>query len=196
AIYLVYLFNIYFLRSSDIAAFFTYITSDKKLTFNIIGPKGLKMMIENLVISAFTSKHPCFKWMKDFCTFIEVNETSNPYLLEGFKTSIFKLDHVIDTYGFSIARENNIIDFAYVADTLWCESVYTLLCKKPKTVLIDLNGEKDDPKPIHLSIGDLTQKAIPITGQVTRYYATHLKKEFFSTISCVIYTKPGMDINF
>jgi len=178
-----------------LTAFFTHITSDKKLTFKIIGPKGLEMMLENLVVSAFTSKHPCFKWMKDFCTFIEVDETSNPDLVKGFKTSLFKLDHLIETYGFSIARENNIIDFAYVADTRWCESVYSLLCKKPKTVLIDLNGKEDDPKPIHLSIGDLAQKAIPITGEDTMYYATHLKKEFNSPISCVICTKPGMEIN-
>ena len=68
------------------------------------------------------------------------------------------------------------------------------LCKKPKTVLIDLNDKEDDPKPVHLSIGDLAQKAIPITGEDTIYYATHLKKEFNSPISCVICTKPGMEI--
>lgn len=178
-----------------LSAFFLHLTTSKRLSFKIIGPEGLEMMVENLFVSAFTVKHPCYKWMKDFCTFIEINETSNPDLMDGFKTAIFKLDHMVDTYGFSLAHEDNSIDFAYVADTRWCESVHTLLSKKPRAVLIDLNGKEDDPEPIHLSLRDLRQKAIPLTGEDTKYYGTHLKEEFKSTISCVICTELGMEIN-
>ncbi len=178
-----------------LSAFFLHTTNNKRLSFKIIGPEGLKMMAEDLVVSAFSSKHPCFKWMKEFCIFLEIDETSRPDLVNGFKTSIFKLDHLIDTYGFSLTHRDNCLDFAYIADTLWCESVHTVLSQKPKIVLIDLNGKEDDPAPIHLSIKDLRKNAIPLTGKETQYYGTHLKEEFESTISCVKCAKPGMEIN-
>jgi ribonuclease BN (tRNA processing enzyme) len=178
-----------------ISAFFLHVGNDKKLSFIIVGPEGLEMMTENLIVSAFTSKHPCFKWMKEHCIFLEVDETSKPELVNGFQTSIFKLDHLIDTYGFSLAHEDNRVDFAYIADTRWCESVYAVLNNKPRVVLIDLNGKDNDPEPVHLSIGVLKQKAIPLTGRKTKYFGTHLKEEFNSTISCVKCAKPGMDIN-
>jgi hypothetical protein len=133
--------------------------------------------------------------MKEHCIFLEVDETSKPELVNGFQTSIFKLDHLIDTYGFSLAHEDNRVDFAYIADTRWCESVYAVLNNKPRVVLIDLNGKDNDPEPVHLSIGVLKQKAIPLTGRKTKYFGTHLKEEFNSTISCVKCAKPGMDIN-
>ncbi|MFC1534056.1 MBL fold metallo-hydrolase [Thermodesulfobacteriota bacterium] len=177
-----------------LSAFFLHVGADKRLSFRIVGPEGLEKMTENLIVSAFTSNHPCLKWMKEFCTFLEVNEISSPELVNGFKTSIFKLDHLIDTYGFSLAHEDNSVDFAYVADTLWCESVHALLSNKPRVVLIDLNGKDNDPVPVHLSIGDLRKKAIPLTGRKTKYFGTHLKEEFNSTISCVICAKPGMEI--
>jgi ribonuclease BN (tRNA processing enzyme) len=177
-----------------LSAFYLNVRTEKILSFKIIGPEGLETMAESLVDTAFTSKHPCFKWMKEFCTFFEVNETSRPDLLDGFQTSIFKLDHLIDTYGFSLAHEDNSIDFAYVADTRWCESLHTVLSKKPRVVLIDLNGKDNDRERVHLSIGDLMRNAIPLTGRQTKYFGTHLRKEFDTTVSCVRCAKPGMDI--
>ena len=131
-----------------LSAFFFHVGTNEKLSFKIVGPEGLEMMAENLVVSAFTSKHPCFKWMKEFCNFSEVNETSRPDLVNGFQTSIFKLDHLIDTYGFSLINEDHNVDFAYVADTRWCESVHAVLRNKPRVVLIDLNG-KDHCCPVN-----------------------------------------------
>jgi len=52
----------------------------------------------------------------------------------------------------------------------------------------------NDPEPVHLSMRDLQEKVIPITGEITTYYGTHLKKEFKSTISCVKCAKPGDEI--
>ncbi|CAB5105109.1 Ribonuclease Z (EC [Olavius algarvensis associated proteobacterium Delta 3] len=178
-----------------LSAFFSNDETGTEFSFEIIGPKGLEKMCENLVVSAFTSNHPCIKWMKEFCTFLEINETSKPKLVNGFETTIFKLDHLIDTYGLFLAREGNSIDFAYVADTRWCESLHRMLTHKPQVVLIDLNGTDSDPVPVHLSIKDLQEKAIPITGEKTTYFGTHLKKEFHSTISCVRCAKPGDEIN-
>jgi len=177
-----------------LSAFFFCVGADKQISFKIVGPKGLKKRTENLVVSAFTSKHPCIKWMNEFCTFIEIDETSRPLLIDGYQTSIFKLDHLIYTYGFSLSHDDNSVDFAYVADTRWCDSVQSVLSEKPQVVLIDLNGKDDDPEPVHLSFRDLTMNAIPLTGRKTKYFGTHLKEEFTSTIDCVKCAKPGMDI--
>ena len=42
-----------------LSAFFLHVVADERLSFKIVGPEGLEMMTENLVVSAFTSKHPC-----------------------------------------------------------------------------------------------------------------------------------------
>ena len=178
-----------------LSAFYLNVRTDKTLSFKIVGPEGLETMAENLLDTAFTSNHPCFKWMKEFCTFFEITEMSRPDLLDGFQTSIFKLDHLIDTYGFSLSHEVNRVDFAYVADTRWCESLHTVLSHKPRVVLIDLNGKDSDPERVHLSIGDLMRKAIPLTGRQTEYFGTHLREEFDTTNSCVRCARPGMDIH-
>jgi ribonuclease BN (tRNA processing enzyme) len=178
-----------------LSAFYLNVRTDQTLSFRIVGPEGLETMAENLLDTAFTSNHPCFKWMKEFCTFFEITEMSRPDLLDGFQTSIFKLDHLIDTYGFSLSHEVNRVDFAYVADTRWCESLHTVLSHKPRVVLIDLNGKDNDPERVHLSIGDLMRKAIPLTGRQTEYFGTHLREEFDTTNSCVRCARPGMDIH-
>jgi ribonuclease BN (tRNA processing enzyme) len=179
-----------------LSAFYLNVRSGNTLSFRIFGPEGLKTMSENLVDKAFTRRHPCFEWMKEFCTFFEVNETSSPDLVDGFQTSLFKLDHLIDTYGFSLAQEDKRVDFAYVADTRWCESLHTVLRNKPRVVLIDLNGEDNDQKRVHLSVGDLMGKAMPLTGEQTNYFGTHLRKEFETTDPRVNCARSGMDINF
>ena len=177
-----------------LSAFFLHAGADKRLAFTIVGPEGLEKMAERLVASAFTSNHPCFEWMKTYCTFLEITESSKPDLIHGFQTSIFKLDHQIDTYGFSLENRDKRIEFAYVADTRWCESVRAVLNNQPRIVLIDLNGKDDDPEPVHISMSELSQKAIPITGKNTQYYGTHLKEEFNSNIPFIKCAKPGMII--
>ena len=179
-----------------ISAFVLKDTVGESLSFRIIGPKGVEEATVNLVTAAFTQKHPCIKWLSDNCTFQEIDETSTPNLLEGFDTSIFELDHLLDTFGFALTgMEKNRAAFAYVADTLWCESVRVLLAQKPRAVLIDLNGEDDDAVPVHLSMGELMRSGIPLTGEETKYYGTHLKQEFESPVSNIICVKPGMEIN-
>jgi len=166
----------------------------KPLMYRFIGSNGLEIMAENLISSAFTKNHPCFNWMKSFCTFIEINQTSKPELIPGFQTTIYKLDHLVETYGFSLFREKKEPDFAYIADTRWCNALAEVLKNKPRTVLIDLNGQEDGPKPVHLSLLDLKQKALPITKEETIYFGTHLKEEFTSTWDCIKCARPRMDI--
>lgn len=177
-----------------LSAFFLHLKDEKRLSYTIIGPEGLEKMAESLVISAFTARHPCLEWMKKHCTFVEINASSKPVLLEGYQTSIFELDHLIATYGFSLSHKHGQMGFAYVADTRWCEAIQNVLKSQPRIVLIDLNGKEDDPHPVHLSMKDLQLKALPITGENTHYYGTHLKEAFDSSVPCVRCAKPGMEI--
>ena len=144
-----------------LSAFFRHLKRGERLPYTIVGPEGLEKMAQDLVISAFTARHHCLKWMKEFCTFVEVDESSRPDILQGYQVSLFKLNHLVDTFGFSLTNKDGRVEFAYVADTLWCESISTMLDSHPQAVLIDLNGEDDDPERVHLSMSDLKQKAMP-----------------------------------
>ncbi len=177
-----------------LSAWFLYFKDNKSLSYTIIGPQGLEKMAETLIVDAFTTHHPCLEWMKKYCSFLEINASSEPTLLAGYQTSIFELDHLVETYGFLLSHKDNRVEFAYVADTKWCEAIRTVLKSQPQIVLIDLNGDEDDPAPVHLSMTDLQQQALPITGENTHYYGTHLKEEFDSPIPCLRCAKPGLEI--
>ncbi|MBN1580426.1 MAG: hypothetical protein JXA89_06965 [Anaerolineae bacterium] len=174
-----------------LSAWFLHIQDHRESSYTIIGPQGLQKMAENLLVSAFTTDHPCLEWVKQFCTFVEIDGSSKPDLLEGYHASVFRLDHFIPTYGFSLTNQEGVLEFAYVADTLWCAAIQHVLERQPKVVLIDLGGQDDDPA--HLSMKTLRENALPITGKNTTYYGTHLKREFTSStlFKCA---KPGMGI--
>jgi ribonuclease BN (tRNA processing enzyme) len=178
-----------------LSAFFRHLKRGERLPYTIVGPEGLEKMAQDLIISAFTARHHCLKWMKEFCTFVEVDESSRPDILQGYQVSLFKLNHLVDTFGFYLSNKHGRVEFAYVADTLWCESISTMLESHPQVVLIDLNGKDDDPERVHLSMSDLKQNALPITGEDTRYYGTHLVEEFTSTSPCIRCAKSGMVIS-
>jgi ribonuclease BN (tRNA processing enzyme) len=177
-----------------LTAFYLHKRDGKEPSFKIFGPKGTEETAQGLVAKAFTSNHPCLAWMNSFCRFLEIDESFKQELVKGYGTSIFKLDHLVDTYGFSLQDGKGNLEFAYVADTRWCEAVAALLRRQPRIVLIDLNGRDDDPEPVHISPGELERKAIPITGENTTYYGTHLKEEFDSTHPFIECSRPGMEI--
>ena len=177
-----------------LSAFFRHFKKGESLSFTIVGLEGLEEMARSLAISALGADHPCLKWMNEFCTFVEIDESSHPDILPGYQVSFFKLNHLIDTFGFALGKDDRV-EFVYVADTVWCESIATVLDSRPQAVLIDLNGQDDDPDRVHLSMSDLKQKAIPITGQDTQYYGTHLVNEFTSTVPGVQCARPGMVIS-
>jgi phosphoribosyl 1,2-cyclic phosphodiesterase len=177
-----------------LSAFFAHWRDGQVSSYTIVGPEGLEKAAEDLVVSAFTAGHPCLGWMKQFCAFVEIDVLSEPVLLKGYHTSVFRLDHFSPTFGFSLANREGNVEFAYVADTKWCAAIRRVLEDQPRLVLVDLNGQDNDPIPVHLSRRDLREKALPITGENTTYYGTHLKKEFQSAIPCIKCAKPGMVI--
>ncbi len=178
-----------------LSAFFSHVTENKSISYKIVGPKGIGSMCRDLVERAFTSNHPCISWMKRHCTFAEIESNSRVALLEGFETTFFELDHLLETYGFLVKDADGKVPFAYVADTRWCDEIPRVLEQGPLVVLIDLNGEDDDPEPVHLSRKELKEKALPITGQNTVYYGTHLKQAFQPQDSLIQCAGPGSGIN-
>jgi hypothetical protein len=177
-----------------LSAFFQDAKTESHPSFTVVGPAGTKETAEQLVACAFTPHHPCCEWMKSNCIFEEVDRSSRPVLVEGYQTSLFKLDHLVETYGFSLMNRQGEMEFAYVADTRWCEAVGTVLSARPRIVFIDLNGQDNDPHPVHLSLGELMQKAVPITGEQTIYFGTHLAEAFTDPAPNVRCTEPGMVI--
>jgi hypothetical protein len=178
-----------------LSACFLQAQTDRDISFTIIGPEGIDEMTEKLMVSAFTPDHPCFAWMKKCCRFLSATPTVSPFMVDGYRTSIFKLDHMVDTYGFRLTCGSDAPAFTYFADTRWCDTVVAELSRYPRIVIVDLNGRDDDPEPVHLSLKELMQKALPITGETTRYFGTHLKKEFVSENEYITCARPGMVIS-
>jgi hypothetical protein len=177
-----------------LSAFFAHVQDGRVSSYTIVGPHGLEKAAKGLVVSAFTARHPCLGWMKQFCAFVEIGVSSEPVLLKGYHTSVFQLDHLRPTLGFSLTNRAGTVEFAYIADTRWCTAIRHVIQNQPRFVLVDLNGQENDPFPVHLSMRDLCEKALPITGENTTYYGTHLKREFQSAIPCVKCAKPGLVI--
>lgn len=175
-----------------LSAFFNSEMTSENLSFTLIGPDGLEALAYNLIISAFTINHPCLNWMKQFCRFVETDASGTPNLIGGYETSLFKLDHMVETHGFLLATSESETTFAYIADTLWCDSVASVIGRKPRLVLIDLNGSPDDLKPVHLSMVELIEKGIPIAGNQSTFLGTHLREPFESDSSQIVCAEPGM----
>ena len=145
---------------------------------DVYGPKGIKKKVEELWISAFTKNHPCFQWIDKNFIFHEI---SNQMIsINDYKMEFYELDHIVLTYGFNLYEENDKCLFSYVADSIWTNNINLMLNKKPKVVIIDLNGKKEDNHKIHISIDDLIENGLVLTGDDTIYYGTHLKDEFES----------------
>jgi hypothetical protein len=177
-----------------LSAFYAHWRHGRVSSYTLVGPKGLEEAAEDLVVRAFTAGHPCLEWMRQFCAFVEIDDPSEPLLLEGYHASVFRLDHLVPTFGFALADREGNVEFAYVADTKWCAAIRCVLEDHPRLVLVDLNGQDDDPFPVHLSMRDLREKALPITGENTTYYGTHLRNVFQSATPCIRCAKPGMVI--
>ena len=150
----------------------------KNRKIDIFGPCRIKDHSKKLLNLAYNEDHPSIKWMDENINFIEINEKSNSSFIRGYDIEFIKLNHSIDTYGFVLYDNENISHFCYIPDTLWNENIKKALENKPKAVLIDLNGQKNDKHKVHLSIDDLLEYAVPITRDKTIYYGTHLKEEF------------------
>jgi hypothetical protein len=164
-----------------------------KTRLTIAGPRGIKKTTLALLAKAFGNKHPCVPWTRISCRFIELTASSRFELILGCRTLYFRMRHMVETYGFIMFRGRKPL-FAYTADTLWCGSVERILKHRPMVALMDLNGARDDRVPVHISPDDVIEFGMPMTRTATTYYGTHLRRHKTSSMSRLIYARPGMVI--
>ena len=158
---------------------------------HIIGSHDVADKTLSLLEIAFSTDHPCMRWAKESIVFTEIDECAAIELLPGYTASFFKMNHFVDTYGFILTQDDCPI-FAYTADTLWCNSLETMLSLRPKIVLADSNGEKTDVVPVHLSKDDIEKRALALTKNTTKFYLTHLCTQRAGTEGNITYAEAGM----
>ena len=161
--------------------------------FDFIGPKPLKDTLVSITKAAFGTNFPCVGWLEQKCEFYEVGCGSVYNLSNQDNLSFYGLEHFAETYGFLLTR-NAVPSFAYIADTLWCESMKRILEQMPLYALIDLGGEPSDQNRVHFSESDLLQYALPVTRGNTKYIGTHLVQDKKSRIDQLQYSVAGMKI--
>ena len=149
-------------------------------------PEKAKDILLELTEIAVSAVHPLLNWMNENFSFINISDISE-LSINDFKMKLYKMDHYEENYGFTLERKNeNII--SYISD-----NVVNMLNSGSKAIIVDLNGEPDDPFQIHLSENDLL-KNISAGNSKTTFYGTHLKYQKDSQNRKIIYTKPGMEI--
>ncbi len=108
-------------------------------------------------------------------------------------TEIYSMEHFEENYGFLIKEKNHPI-LSYISDTVWCKNIETILKQQPKNIIVDLNGEPDDPVHVHLCENEIISKGFELSGSESVFHGTHLKKQKTSSHKNIIYTYPGMEI--
>jgi len=116
--------------------------------FDFVGPKPLKDTPINITKEAFGTNFPCVNWLEQKCDFSEIGSGLVYNLTRQERVCFYQMKHFAETYGFLLER-NHIPVFAYIADTLWCESMKRILEQVPSYVLLDLNGEPSDQHQAH-----------------------------------------------
>ena len=155
----------------------------------IIGPQGVDEHVKKITNLAFTKSHPCYEWLEQQVRFNIIHQ-DNQLEWNSLTLSCFELDHLIETYGFFLARGNNTF-FAYIADTKWCKQVESILEAKPNIVFIDMNGGVGN---IHISLDEVREKGVLLTGDSTVYYGMHLSEEFEPIDDIIKCAKQGEEI--
>jgi len=159
----------------------------------VYSPKDGKGYFIDLAKKALSEEHPCIKWINDNMQFIKVDE--NIIIeLSKYNATLYKMDHFEETYGFILEKNEQYI-LSYIADTKWCSNVEKIILKYPKYIIIDLNGEPDDPVYIHLSEKEIIEKVLNKKSINTTFLGTHLKyQKEISINKCIKYVYPGMVI--
>jgi len=174
--------------------FYLNYNSLNKKTYHVFGPEGIKNKSKEILSIGFGVEHPVLKWMEENFNFIEITE-DKPFSISHYIFNFYKMNHFILTYGFIVKTEENKMIFSYIADTVWCDNITKILKKLPKHVLIDINGESNDPVKVHLSEDDIKKLACSITGTKTHYWGTHLKENKKSNDAFISYAFPGLIID-
>lgn len=160
-----------------------------KSPLTILGPQGIEQYVRKITEAAFRTSHPCYAWLEKNILFKIINNNFE-MTLNNLSISCFDVQHLVETYGLLLAMNNENI-FAYVADTKWCHQVEQILKRKPKIILMDMNGGE---RNVHISLNEVIEKGVPMTGSDTVYYGTHLAEEFDTTYANIKCAKPGEEI--
>jgi metal-dependent hydrolase (beta-lactamase superfamily II) len=158
---------------------------------DLIGPRNIRNYILEIQRIAVSPDNPSIKWIDQIYNFQEIDESST-YSFDVATRMIFhKMSHEKETYGFSIIQ-NNKYRMTYFPDTCWDDSFISILNHKPKYVICDLNSTSNDKIKVHMSELDIVEKAIPITGNETKYIGTHIREDRSSRNKYITYAKAGM----
>ncbi len=169
------------------------IKSGKQKKIKLYAPQKGKIFLMDLTTMALSAEHPALKWIEDNIDFINISSLKEVQM-HNSTAELYLMDHYEETYAF-ILKKNNKNIFAYISDTKWSESVAGLLSKNPKKVIVDLNGEIDDPVPVHLAEHELIGKGFKCIDTGTIFYGTHLKYNKISNNNRIHYATPGMEID-
>ncbi len=158
----------------------------------LFAPAGSRDRLMDLTVKALSADNPTINWIKNNVEFISISNQSEIKLLT-YDAKIYLMEHSQKTYGFILSDKKNKL-LSYISDTSWSHNIEVILSESPKIILLDLNGESDDPVPVHLSEKDLLEKGIKLVTQGTVFYGTHLKYQKNSTHKNIKYVVPGMEI--
>lgn len=156
-------------------------------------PSGGAEYLKSLTEHALSKNHPCIEWMADTFKFKNITGHSG-FDTMGYSFRLYRMEHTLETYGFAVYK-NSMALFAYTADTLWCQSVEEIIGTGAGVILLDMNGEPDDPKPVHMGERDVANKGFSLLKSGTTLYGTHLKKNKISPDERIKYPLPGDIIN-
>jgi glyoxylase-like metal-dependent hydrolase (beta-lactamase superfamily II) len=160
---------------------------------DIISPRGAREHLVQLQITAVSADNPSVKWIDTGYRFTGVDDSSRVDL-GGGRTMVFhRMSHSKETYGFTI-MEGGACALTYLADTLWDDSFIPVLSRKPRCVIADLNSVPGDKIMMHMSEKDILEKAMPLTGDATKYIGTHLRADRVSHHKNLIYATPGLRV--
>jgi hypothetical protein len=160
---------------------------------DVIGPRGLRDHITTLQQIAVSPDNPSVTMIDDIYNFIEIDQYSR-LRINGKDDMLFhRMSHSKETYGYSIIRDNNY-ELTYLPDTVWDDSFLEIISNRPKYVICDLNGDSDDSMRVHMAEKDITEKAIPVTGDATIYVGTHLQDNRITSHEKILYAMAGTKI--
>ena len=156
---------------------------------SVIGPQGIRQRLDSIYSTAFDNIHPGYHWMLDHCTFHEIGPGCT--VIGSYRVEFHPMEHSVPTFGLLLSNSDGECLFGYMPDTLWSDTIDRMLQSRPKAVLIDVNGRRDDVHKIHCSIDDIVEFGLPATGEATMYYGTHLQTWFTVDHPHICICKPG-----
>ncbi len=166
----------------------------RKKKVKLFAPKGGKEYLINLTEKAMSVGSPCIEWVKKNIDFVEISVSQRPEIgLMNYTAELYRMDHSQENYGF-VLKDGAKKIFTYISDTKWSHNIESILKERTKVIILDLNGEPGDPKPVHVSEEELIEKGIKLVHSKTIIYGTHLKYMKKSRHPMIRYVEPGMEI--